>query len=255
MGSFELSVSDRTCLTLINDFVHDQAFEITEVVHSSADGTVIVPFRLDARQVRGVKVRWRQELHFPARLQIYEVEDFELEDSYGIGRNALNVVTFDPVDRRLAVVTDVPTIFNLSVRELHVSVAADLEDDRRRIGSRVISWPILVHEHHDVMFFRSLEGVQYLEPIDVKNEEYVAYDCEGRLLELGVERVASRGWLGRHTWREQVVIDSAERDPTHVEELRKVLTHYLSHVEPSFAAESSTTSQLMERAISHGDVY
>lgn len=127
MGSFTITVTDQAFLALINDCVHDEIFKFADVTHNAEHRAVIVPFRLDARQIPGVKLKWRQKLFLPARLQINEVTHVELEDSYGVGTNTLNVVKFDPIDRRVVVVTDVPTTIALSVRELHVSVTADSE--------------------------------------------------------------------------------------------------------------------------------
>jgi hypothetical protein len=45
--------------------------------------------------------------------------------------------------------------------------------------------PIFVDENGDTAVFLKVEDAEvYLEPIDVENEEYVAYDSEGTLLEL-----------------------------------------------------------------------
>jgi hypothetical protein len=49
--------------------------------------------------------------------------------------------------------------------------------------------PIIVNEHGNVSIFESVEyAEQYLEPIDVTNEEYVVYDSEGHLLQLAVSQ-------------------------------------------------------------------
>lgn len=45
--------------------------------------------------------------------------------------------------------------------------------------------PIIVDEHGSLIIFRTIYYAEnYLEPIDVKNNEYIAYDSEGRLLKL-----------------------------------------------------------------------
>lgn len=45
--------------------------------------------------------------------------------------------------------------------------------------------PIIIDEHGDISFFKSIEdAVQYIEPIDVLNNEYIAYDSLGFLLDL-----------------------------------------------------------------------
>ena len=53
------------------------------------------------------------------------------------------------------------------------------------------------------MFFESVEDAErYFEPIDVENDEYVAYDSDGRLLRL----------LARYP---RVTVDMAELHPMH----------------------------------------
>ena len=45
--------------------------------------------------------------------------------------------------------------------------------------------PIVIDEHGDVSFYASVEAAaRALEPIDVKNNEYVAYDSQGYILQL-----------------------------------------------------------------------
>jgi hypothetical protein len=45
--------------------------------------------------------------------------------------------------------------------------------------------PIVVDENGDVSFYPSVEAAaRALEPIDVKNNEYIAYDSEGFILQL-----------------------------------------------------------------------
>ncbi len=45
--------------------------------------------------------------------------------------------------------------------------------------------PIVLYEHGDISIFPSIEAAaRYVEPTDVRNGEYVAYDSSGSLLEL-----------------------------------------------------------------------
>jgi len=72
------------------------------------------------------------------------------------------------------------------------------------------------------------EAERYTEPIDVRNREYVAYDCEGCRLELRVEEESVTRWLGLgKTIREHVRIVQAEDNPTHAEELKSLLLTFL----------------------------
>ncbi len=85
--------------------------------------------------------------------------------------------------------------------------------------------PLIVNEHGSIDFFRSAEQMtSYLEAIDVKNDEYVVYDSEGRLVELGVERIPKRLFK-----IELVIIKSVEPSPDHAEELAGLLRNVCLH--------------------------
>ncbi len=47
--------------------------------------------------------------------------------------------------------------------------------------------PIIIYEHGDILSFDSLaEACNYVEPIDVKNNEYIVYDSTGEILNFEV---------------------------------------------------------------------
>jgi len=80
--------------------------------------------------------------------------------------------------------------------------------------------PIIVNESRDInrsgdiMFFRSEAAAsRYLEAIDVENNEYVAFDAVGRLLNLRT--------IGSH-----VIIEEAESFPNHDKLLRALLIEF-----------------------------
>ncbi len=78
--------------------------------------------------------------------------------------------------------------------------------------------PIIVDEDGPVYIFEALRDAElYLEPIDVKNSRYVAYDSEGRLLRL-------------LPTEPRITIETAEAVPTHTSELREALIGYLGYV-------------------------
>src|SRR6478736_5827688 len=75
--------------------------------------------------------------------------------------------------------------------------------------------PIFVDNRGDVSVFRSVSYAEsYLEPIDIENREYIAYDASGRLLALSADR-------------RRVYISLAEPKPTHGEALENALRHFL----------------------------
>jgi hypothetical protein len=68
--------------------------------------------------------------------------------------------------------------------------------------------PIIIDEHGDITLFPSVEtAARYVEPMDVRNNEYVAYDSAGFLLQLvPAEPVASiPGYLSDLPHQEQLV--------------------------------------------------
>lgn len=77
--------------------------------------------------------------------------------------------------------------------------------------------PIIVDETGDVAIFESVRAAElYLEPIDVKDDRYVAYDSEGRLLRLVPTEP-------------RITIESAEAIPTHSADVRKALIGVLDY--------------------------
>jgi hypothetical protein len=91
--------------------------------------------------------------------------------------------------------------------------------------------PVIVDDNGDVDFFASIEDAElYLEPWAVE-EEFTAYDSEGRLLELRVERRESPFFFGlSKTVVDHVVIEAVEDQPNHAPQLRATLLTFLERV-------------------------
>jgi hypothetical protein len=82
--------------------------------------------------------------------------------------------------------------------------------------------PIIIYEHGDIAFFETVQDVDRgLEAIDVTNDDYIAYDSEGRLLQLSVKHQTSY---------DIVVLSSSEMQPTHASELKRVLVDFFARV-------------------------
>jgi hypothetical protein len=104
--------------------------------------------------------------------------------------------------------------------------------------------PIIVNESQekhlsgDVTFFQTSEAAsQYLEPIDVANGEYFAFDSVGRLLKLQI--------AGQH-----VVIEDAERIPSHAGVLRDLLIEFFERAKNNQGPfEQLTLNQLINIGI------
>ena len=79
--------------------------------------------------------------------------------------------------------------------------------------------PIIADSRGDVLVFDTVAlAASYMEPVDVRNGEWVAFDSEGRLLTVEVEP------KGRH---ERTVLKPGEGIPDHASILRNTLVRYL----------------------------
>jgi hypothetical protein len=87
--------------------------------------------------------------------------------------------------------------------------------------------PIIVNEHGNVSIFESVEyAEQYLEPIDVTNEEYVVYDSKGHLLQLAVSQKELLSIFGGIELIETVRISPVGSGSGSSSELRKLLIKF-----------------------------
>jgi hypothetical protein len=98
--------------------------------------------------------------------------------------------------------------------------------------------PIIVDNRGDTMIFASIKDAEmYLESIDAENNEYVAYDCEGRLLQIVPDHP-------------HVLIREAEHQPTNADELHAILFNLLMYTEePANWLREASLQELVERAL------
>jgi hypothetical protein len=98
--------------------------------------------------------------------------------------------------------------------------------------------PIVVLESGDVLFFRSLSCAErYLEPMDIRNDEHIAYDSEGRLLRL-------------IPCKHIVKIELAEEESTHANELKDALVSFF--VEVDYATEDWLSKASLRELVLRG---
>ncbi len=93
------------------------------------------------------------------------------------------------------------------------------------------------------MVFDSVEKAEkYLEPIDVRNNEYVIYDRDGRLI---------RGVVVKHLLAERVKLQAASEPGAASSELRRLLIRFLKDVEhhQDRALEKCSLDELLEMAL------
>jgi hypothetical protein len=87
--------------------------------------------------------------------------------------------------------------------------------------------PIFVWEPNDLASFGSVEEAEsYLEPIDVRNNLYSAYDVVGHRLTLGITASSKKSLLGSPI--ERVTIACEEGARPNRDELRAIFVKYLT---------------------------
>jgi hypothetical protein len=101
-----------------------------------------------------------------------------------------------------------------------------------------IQLPIVIVDKNgtDLSIHSSLENAKArVEAIDITNDEYVFYDFEGRLLFAKVKKEKRPILFGIFRASADVVlIEQAEDEPMHVEELRQALIDFLKGVDPGY---------------------
>ncbi len=108
--------------------------------------------------------------------------------------------------------------------------------------------PIFVFDvnGNDVAAYSSVaEAEDHLEAIDVRNGEYEAFDAEGRLLHLTVEKRNGFWSLGG----EVVRITPAETEPNHVGDLYKKLSAFLKATNVPILGPPVPLSELVEAVL------
>jgi hypothetical protein len=112
----------------------------------------------------------------------------------------------------------------------------------------MVTPPIIVIDGHDFSFYESEEAVDHhLEPW-YPEEEHLAFDSEGRELELVVEtRTAPRRLLPDRSF-EWVGVRTVEDRPTHSDELASLLREHLELAGINAPVDASL-GELLDRAI------
>jgi len=115
--------------------------------------------------------------------------------------------------------------------------------------------PIIVRESSDLYFFETVESAELgLEPIDVLNGEYEAYDAEGRLLNLEVREEEQSMLFGLSKGPVEVTrIFCREEEPSHQKKLYNLLWEFLEGWrEPIPLSSEDTLESLIKKTF---DIY
>ncbi len=113
--------------------------------------------------------------------------------------------------------------------------------------------PVIIDDHGDLDFFASVEDAElYLEPWAVE-EGFTAYDSEGRLLELRVERRESPVLFGLIRNKvDHVRIEAVEDEPNHALQLRAILLTFLERSGLSLDnSDVLPLGELVRRGVGH----
>jgi hypothetical protein len=113
--------------------------------------------------------------------------------------------------------------------------------------------PIIVEEYGNLMFFKSAaDAERYLEPIDVRNGEYVAYDSVGRRLTLGVAKKESKFFYGMLKDTMEVVTVRDGNGVDAADELSQILRKFLERFgRTRKSTEGVALAALIEQTIQH----
>jgi len=113
--------------------------------------------------------------------------------------------------------------------------------------------PIIINEHGDISFYRSLKKASSaVEAVDVKNNEYIAYDGEGKLLEFELQTKENPGVLGIGKITTEIVMIKEHPDKNDSqEELEQSLISFFRRASNIHEKEFTSTSleQLINKAI------
>ena len=113
--------------------------------------------------------------------------------------------------------------------------------------------PVIVDDHGAVDFFASVEDAErYLEPWAAE-QRLTAYDSEGRLLEIGVERGESSFFFGLSKGMvDYVVLVAVEDEPDHAPQLRATILSLLERTGCSPANSGKLPlRELVRRGVQH----
>ncbi len=110
--------------------------------------------------------------------------------------------------------------------------------------------PIIITEHGDVSIFESPDDAQmYLEPIDVENGEYQAYDKDGHILNLRVIGVDRPSFFGMIRTK-RIKVEEASDKKEHPDELKRILLNFFKDTSIyDQSDESQPLNKLIDKAV------
>lgn len=115
-------------LAPVNQFIHDEWFDVDEIVFDEGAGVVTIPFTRPAQEQQGHRIGRVGRLYqvevdkCESYLRIYHVRHWSVEDSQLVGRYDFNEVKYDPESKIVRITTGVPIVLLAEVGELEVSV-------------------------------------------------------------------------------------------------------------------------------------
>jgi len=107
--------------------IHDHWFNVEDVSHDAAGGTLSVTFTRPSETAEKTsrRILFFRRVCVPITewsLEIGNVETYTLKETEGIGRYDFNELQFSEAERTLTVKTGVPLVFQIRVSALDVTV-------------------------------------------------------------------------------------------------------------------------------------
>jgi len=106
--------------------------------------------------------------------------------------------------------------------------------------------PLIIEEHGDLLVFPDeVAACEYLEPVDIVNNEYVAYDSAGNIIELAVEDAVTISRIAGTTTVQTVVV-RGKTDVNRAAELEQKIRDFLAVVGMVGATENLDLRELVK---------
>lgn len=113
-------------LEKLNGYIHDEYFELPEVVFNEESREVIIPFRRIFHEGKECKIRsgfftntYEKDV-LRAEIKLYNVCEFEVKDNSKIETYSFNELSYDPSKKRIDFICCEDCRLSLSVTELNV---------------------------------------------------------------------------------------------------------------------------------------
>ena len=122
-----LTVTRAAELKRLDDWIHDEFFELNEVNYDSKSSTLSIPFEREVLEEGQIIKRlfFLRKTRTPKRvfvLNIRNVTSYEIEDTEQIGNYDFESIDFNENSSQIVIKTNIPLIFRVTVRRLEIEL-------------------------------------------------------------------------------------------------------------------------------------